>query len=99
MTGRYAIVDAESIGLELVSSKGKDICRFGEMIKAAAQSQAPVQHPLINYPGLFFVLCMLHCEITCGRDSYLIRLNFAHREFFLNLQVLIFCASEVQQPR
>lgn len=58
-------MDAESIGLELDSAKGKDICRYGEMIKAAAQSQAPVQHPLINYPGAYLLL-----SFSCRHFSY-----------------------------
>lgn len=48
----YAIVDADSISLELTSRKGKDICKFGEMIKVATREQHPVEHPLINYAGI-----------------------------------------------
>lgn len=36
----YAIVDAASVGLDLVPSNGKQICRTGEMIKVAAREQA-----------------------------------------------------------
>eukprot|EP00747_Dinoflagellata_sp_TGD_P129979 gnl/TRDRNA2_/TRDRNA2_174766_c0_seq1.p1 gnl/TRDRNA2_/TRDRNA2_174766_c0~~gnl/TRDRNA2_/TRDRNA2_174766_c0_seq1.p1 ORF type:complete len:384 (-),score=63.53 gnl/TRDRNA2_/TRDRNA2_174766_c0_seq1:83-1234(-) len=47
----YAIVDAASVGLELKTDRGKDICRLGEMIKVAAREQHPVNHPEFDYPG------------------------------------------------
>lgn len=47
----YAVVDAASVGLELTPSRGRDIARLGEMIKAAARQQHPVQHPDYDYPG------------------------------------------------
>jgi proline racemase len=47
----YCIVDAAAMGLELVSSQGKDICRLGEMVKVAAREQFPVDHPVLDYPG------------------------------------------------
>eukprot|EP00947_MAST-08B_sp_MAST-8B-sp1_P004848 g4848.t1 len=47
----YCIVDAASVGLELVPERGADIVRLGEMIKTACREQHPVQHPLIDYPG------------------------------------------------
>lgn len=33
----YAVVDATSIGLDLVPAVGKEICRLGEMIKVACR--------------------------------------------------------------
>merc|ERR550514_1761314 len=47
----YAIVDAASVGLELLPENGKQICRLGEMIKVAAREQHPVNHPEFDYPG------------------------------------------------
>lgn len=47
----YAIVDAPSIGLDLVPENGKEICRLGEMIKVATREQHPVNHPEFDYPG------------------------------------------------
>jgi proline racemase len=41
----YAIADAESVGLELLPENGQRIARVGEMIKAAAREQLPVEHP------------------------------------------------------
>ena len=49
---RYAIVDAASVGLDLVPENGKEICRLGEMIKVATREQHPVQHPEIDYVGV-----------------------------------------------
>ena len=47
----YAIVDAASVGLELLPAHGKEICRIGEMIKVAAREQLPVEHPTMPYRG------------------------------------------------
>ena len=47
----YAVVDASSVGLELVPERGADICRLGEMIKTATREQHPVNHPILEYPG------------------------------------------------
>eukprot|EP01062_Namystynia_karyoxenos_P022259 TRINITY_DN18529_c0_g1_i1.p1 TRINITY_DN18529_c0_g1~~TRINITY_DN18529_c0_g1_i1.p1 ORF type:complete len:398 (+),score=123.09 TRINITY_DN18529_c0_g1_i1:96-1196(+) len=47
----YCVVDAASVGLELRPENGKRICRLGEMIKAAAREQCPVNHPEYDYPG------------------------------------------------
>lgn len=47
----YAIVDAASVGLDLVPENGAEISRLGEMIKIACQEQHPVQHPELDYPG------------------------------------------------
>eukprot|EP00038_Savillea_parva_P009714 m.185370 g.185370 ORF g.185370 m.185370 type:complete len:419 (-) comp16430_c0_seq1:140-1396(-) len=47
----YTIVNAASIGLDLVPNNGKAICRAGEMIKVASREQVPVEHPEIFYPG------------------------------------------------
>lgn len=41
----YVIADAEALGLELVPERGGELARAGEMIKAAAREQLPVQHP------------------------------------------------------
>jgi proline racemase len=42
----YVISDAAQFGLSLVPEEGREIVRIGEMIKAAAQEQLPVEHPL-----------------------------------------------------
>ena len=47
----YAIVDAQQVGLQLVPSNGRQICKLGEMIKIACQEQNPVNHPEFDYPG------------------------------------------------
>jgi proline racemase len=41
----YVIADAEPLGLRLVPNEARDLVRVGEMIKAAAAEQLPVQHP------------------------------------------------------
>lgn len=41
----YVIADAESLGFRLRPDEARDIVRVGEMIKAAAYEQLPVQHP------------------------------------------------------
>ena len=54
----YGVVNAQSIGLELQPENGKRICRIGEMIKVATREQYPVQHPIIDYPGIdILVFC------------------------------------------
>lgn len=47
----YVVVDAPSLGLDLVPSNGKRLCKYGEMIKQAAKEQLPVNHPEYDYPG------------------------------------------------
>jgi proline racemase len=42
----YVISDAARFGLKLTPDEGREIVRVGEMIKAAAHQQLPVQHPL-----------------------------------------------------
>ena len=42
----YVIADAAQFGLRLTPDEGSEIVRIGEMIKAAAQEQLPVRHPL-----------------------------------------------------
>lgn len=42
----YVIADAARFGLRLTPDEGRDIVRIGEMIKAAAQEQLKVAHPL-----------------------------------------------------
>ena len=41
----YAIADAAPLGLRLSPDEARDIVRVGEMIKAAAREQLPVEHP------------------------------------------------------
>jgi len=41
----YVIADADGLGLQLTPDEGRELVRVGEMIKAAAQEQLPVQHP------------------------------------------------------
>lgn len=41
----YVIADATQFGLKLTPEEGRQIVRIGEMIKAAAREQYPVQHP------------------------------------------------------
>lgn len=41
----YVIAEAAPFGLRLTPDEGRDIVRIGELIKAAAQEQLPVQHP------------------------------------------------------
>jgi proline racemase len=41
----YVIADAPSLGLQLTPDEGREIVRVGELIKAAAREQLPVQHP------------------------------------------------------
>lgn len=42
----YVIAEAAQFGLKLIPEEGGEIVRISEMIKAAAQEQLPVQHPL-----------------------------------------------------
>jgi proline racemase len=42
----YVITEAAPFGLHLTPEEGREIVRVGEMIKAAAHEQLPVQHPL-----------------------------------------------------
>jgi proline racemase len=46
----YVIADADALGLRLTPDEGRELVRVGEMIKAAAQEQLPVQHP--ENPGI-----------------------------------------------
>ena len=58
---RFAIVDATQpalrakfgggAGLALTPENGKELCRVGELVKAAAREQRPVAHPEFDYPG------------------------------------------------
>jgi proline racemase len=41
----YVIADATSLGLRLVPDEGRAIVRIGEMLKAAAREQLPINHP------------------------------------------------------
>lgn len=56
----YAIVHAADVGLTLDRTRGRDLCRLGEMIKVAAREQHPVQHPELDYPG---------CDILVFREA------------------------------
>ena len=46
----YVIAEAGPLGLRLTPDEGRDIVRIGEMIKAAAHEQLPVEHP--ENPGI-----------------------------------------------
>jgi len=46
----YVIAEAGPLGLRLTPDEGRDIVRVGEMIKAAAREQLPVEHP--ENPGI-----------------------------------------------
>lgn len=51
----YAVVnlkDNPQLSLKLDPNHAAQICRTGEMIKVACQEQHPVQHPLVDYPGV-----------------------------------------------
>lgn len=41
----YVLADAGQLGLQIVPSAARDLVRVGEMIKAAAKEQLPVEHP------------------------------------------------------
>jgi proline racemase len=41
----YVMAEAGPLGLEIVPSQARDLVRIGEMIKAAAREQLPVEHP------------------------------------------------------
>jgi proline racemase len=56
----YCIVQATSIGLSLTPENGKNIVKFGEMIKTACREQFPVNHPEFDYPG---------CDILVFRSN------------------------------
>jgi proline racemase len=46
----YALTDAAALGFRLTPDEGRDLVRVGEMVKAAAREQLPVQHP--ELPGV-----------------------------------------------
>ena len=46
----YVIASAAALGFRLVPEEGRDIVRIGEMIKAAAREQLPIEHP--ENPGI-----------------------------------------------
>ena len=61
----YVITEAAPFGLRLVPEEGREIVRIGEMIKAAAQEQLPVEHPL--QPGFTGVtITVLSAPPTSG---------------------------------
>jgi proline racemase len=41
----YALTDAAALGFRLTPDEGRDLVRVGEMVKAAAREQIPVEHP------------------------------------------------------
>lgn len=43
----YVIADADELGVSLDGSNGAEIVRVGEILRAAAQEQLPVAHPLL----------------------------------------------------
>eukprot|EP01064_Diplonema_japonicum_P002943 TRINITY_DN11908_c0_g1_i1.p1 TRINITY_DN11908_c0_g1~~TRINITY_DN11908_c0_g1_i1.p1 ORF type:complete len:357 (+),score=97.00 TRINITY_DN11908_c0_g1_i1:59-1129(+) len=47
----YAVVPIKQTGIEIKPANGKALCRLGEVIKAAAKEQHPVNHPEYDYPG------------------------------------------------
>eukprot|EP00911_Craspedida_sp_UC1_P001253 UC1_evm1s944 len=47
----YVVVEAASVGLEILPQNGKQLARLGEMIKTAAREQYPIQHPTMDYEG------------------------------------------------
>ncbi len=53
----YVIADAAPLGLRLTPDEGRDLVRIGEMIKAAAQEQLPVEHP--ELPGIGITIAQL----------------------------------------
>jgi proline racemase len=53
----YVIAEAEPFGLRLTPDEGREIVRIGEMIKAAAQEQLPVEHP--DIPGIGITIAQL----------------------------------------
>lgn len=56
----YCIVDAPTIGLRLVPKNGKQICRYGEVIKTRCREQYPVKHFELDYTG---------CDILVFREG------------------------------
>lgn len=42
----YTIADADQFGLRLTPDEGRDIVRYGEMLRLATSEQYPVHHPL-----------------------------------------------------
>lgn len=53
----YCVVDTKRMiraslpNFPLTPDNGKEICKYGEMIKVACREQYPVHHPLIEYTG------------------------------------------------
>lgn len=43
----YVIADADALGVSLDGRNGAEIVRVGEMLRASAREQLPVQHPLL----------------------------------------------------
>jgi proline racemase len=70
----YALVDAESVGLELIPERGREIVRLGEMIKVATREQHPVAHPEFHYPGPD-ILCFRGPVRRSGREGLLTARN------------------------
>lgn len=49
----YVLVDAASVGFELVPSEARELCAVGQRIKAAASEQLSAVHPLNpDFPGI-----------------------------------------------
>lgn len=57
----YAVVDVKQFltnpalkhnHIELKESCASQLCKIGEMIKVACREQFPVQHPVVDYPGV-----------------------------------------------
>ena len=47
----YVVVSSTVVELDLTPENGRQLCRFGEMIKVATREQFPVNHPEYDYPG------------------------------------------------
>jgi proline racemase len=53
----YVIVDAQALGYEIVPDEARELCKLGQDIKAAADSQLPVEHPQNpQIPGITMTL-------------------------------------------
>jgi len=44
----YALADAAALGFRLTPDEGRELVRVGEMVKAAAREQLPVEHPELS---------------------------------------------------
>jgi len=63
----YVIAEAQPLGLALTPDEGRDIVRIGEMIKAAAREQLPVEHP--ENPAIRDVTIAMLCGPPTRHDA------------------------------